>query len=142
MATSLIDLYTSLNPNHGSFIGNRSIVIHSADGTRLACANFEEVAPEEPVDVTPTTAIDDEEPEETPAPVESSPAEEEPTAAPEPTTAPEEPEDDECEAEEPEPEPEPEVPAETTAAEEAPATTAAPEEEVPAPTAEAPNVEP
>ncbi|KAJ8603191.1 hypothetical protein MRB53_042244 [Persea americana] len=34
------DLYTSLVSGLGSFIGNRSIVIHYANKTRITCANF------------------------------------------------------------------------------------------------------
>ncbi|KAH7385340.1 superoxide dismutase [Phaeosphaeria sp. MPI-PUGE-AT-0046c] len=34
------DMYASLVPGMGAFFGNRSIVIHYANSTRLACANF------------------------------------------------------------------------------------------------------
>lgn len=34
------DLYTSLQPGSPAFFGNRSIVIHYANKTRLTCANF------------------------------------------------------------------------------------------------------
>jgi len=33
-------MYASLVPGIGAFFGNRSIVIHYANSTRLACANF------------------------------------------------------------------------------------------------------
>jgi hypothetical protein len=36
-----LDLYLSTEPGVNSFFGNRSIVIHSHNLTRLACANFE-----------------------------------------------------------------------------------------------------
>jgi len=41
---SYVDLYTSTLPGVGSFFGNRSIVIHSTNTTRLTCANFTMVA--------------------------------------------------------------------------------------------------
>ncbi|DAA72746.1 TPA_exp: Cell surface Cu-only superoxide dismutase [Trichophyton benhamiae CBS 112371] len=34
------DLYTSTRPGLGTFFGNRSIVIHHRNSTRLTCANF------------------------------------------------------------------------------------------------------
>ncbi|PTB64616.1 Cu,Zn superoxide dismutase-like protein [Trichoderma citrinoviride] len=34
------DLYTSLQPGSPAFFGNRSIVVHYANKTRLTCANF------------------------------------------------------------------------------------------------------
>lgn len=34
------DLYTSLKPGSPAFFGNRSIVVHYANKTRLTCANF------------------------------------------------------------------------------------------------------
>ncbi|PNP51580.1 hypothetical protein THARTR1_07836 [Trichoderma harzianum] len=34
------DLYTSLQPDNPAFFGNRSIVVHYANKTRLTCANF------------------------------------------------------------------------------------------------------
>ncbi|EZF28317.1 hypothetical protein H101_07997 [Trichophyton interdigitale H6] len=34
------DLYTSTKSGLGTFFGNRSIVIHAMNGTRLTCANF------------------------------------------------------------------------------------------------------
>jgi hypothetical protein len=37
---SFVDLYSSLNPRNVAFVGNRSMVIHYGNGTRLACANF------------------------------------------------------------------------------------------------------
>ncbi|KAK4165530.1 Cu,Zn superoxide dismutase-like protein [Cladorrhinum sp. PSN259] len=37
---SFTDLYAALVPGIGAFFGNRSIVIHYANSTRLACANF------------------------------------------------------------------------------------------------------
>ena len=38
---SYFDLYLSTEPGDDAFIGNRSVVIHSNNKTRLACANFE-----------------------------------------------------------------------------------------------------
>ena len=38
-----LDLFTSTTPGSQAFFGNRSVVIHSADKTRLTCANFEVV---------------------------------------------------------------------------------------------------
>ncbi|KAK4451048.1 Cu,Zn superoxide dismutase-like protein [Podospora aff. communis PSN243] len=37
---TFIDQYAALVPGIGAFFGNRSIVIHYANSTRLACANF------------------------------------------------------------------------------------------------------
>lgn len=37
---SFMDKYAALVPGVGAFFGNRSIVIHSANSTRIACANF------------------------------------------------------------------------------------------------------
>ncbi|KAL9105274.1 MAG: hypothetical protein Q9227_009533 [Pyrenula ochraceoflavens] len=37
---SYLDLYTSTQEGLGSFFGNRSLVVHSANATRLNCANF------------------------------------------------------------------------------------------------------
>jgi hypothetical protein len=37
---SFMDVYAALVPGIGAFFGNRSIVIHSSNSTRLACANF------------------------------------------------------------------------------------------------------
>ncbi|KAK0622380.1 superoxide dismutase [Immersiella caudata] len=37
---SFVDQYAALVPGIGAFFGNRSIVIHFANSTRLACANF------------------------------------------------------------------------------------------------------
>ena len=37
---SFTDQYAALVPRIGAFFGNRSIVIHFANSTRLACANF------------------------------------------------------------------------------------------------------
>lgn len=36
-----LDLYTSTQPDLNSFFGNRSVVIHDNNLTRIACANFE-----------------------------------------------------------------------------------------------------
>jgi hypothetical protein len=36
-----LDLYLSTEPGVNAFLGNRSIVVHSNNKTRLACANFE-----------------------------------------------------------------------------------------------------
>lgn len=38
------DLYLSLTPGQGSFIGNRSVVVHTNDTKRYACANITELA--------------------------------------------------------------------------------------------------
>ncbi|KAL1954253.1 hypothetical protein VTO42DRAFT_1486 [Malbranchea cinnamomea] len=38
---SYLDLYASVKPGIGAFFGNRSIVVHLHDKTRIACANFE-----------------------------------------------------------------------------------------------------
>jgi len=35
-----IDDYVSLNPDDAAFLGNRSLVIHDNNGTRIACANW------------------------------------------------------------------------------------------------------
>ncbi|KAL6718068.1 hypothetical protein ACLMJK_004153 [Lecanora helva] len=35
-----VDLYTSTQSGIGAFLGNRSIVVHSSNTTRLTCANF------------------------------------------------------------------------------------------------------
>ncbi|CAD6569831.1 MAG: hypothetical protein ASARMPREDX12_003087 [Alectoria sarmentosa] len=43
-AAQYSDLYVSTQAGLGSFLGNRSINIHSANTTRLACANFELVS--------------------------------------------------------------------------------------------------
>ncbi|KAF2184484.1 hypothetical protein K469DRAFT_579978 [Zopfia rhizophila CBS 207.26] len=40
VSKSFLDLYAALVPGNGAFFGNRSIVIHYANSTRLACANF------------------------------------------------------------------------------------------------------
>lgn len=39
-----IDYYASTKEGNAAFFGNRSFVIHYANGTRLACANFKKVA--------------------------------------------------------------------------------------------------
>ncbi|SPO06078.1 uncharacterized protein DNG_08767 [Cephalotrichum gorgonifer] len=135
---SFLDLYTSLNPESRAFIGNRSVVIHGDDGTRLACANFQLVPDETQVEPTPVETPDEEE-EETPVetPVEETPVETttppaETTTPPAETTAPEEPEDDECEAEEEDEVIEtPDTPAEEAPVEEAPVEEAPVEEEDP-----------
>lgn len=38
--TTYLDLYASLKPGIGAFFGNRSIVFHTSNATRLTCANF------------------------------------------------------------------------------------------------------
>ncbi|KAH0559735.1 hypothetical protein GP486_003750 [Trichoglossum hirsutum] len=38
--TSYVDLYTSTTPGNPGFFGNRSFVVHYANKTRIACANF------------------------------------------------------------------------------------------------------
>ncbi|KAK4031843.1 Cu,Zn superoxide dismutase-like protein [Parachaetomium inaequale] len=40
VSKSFMDMYVALVPGIGAFFGNRSIVIHYANSTRLACANF------------------------------------------------------------------------------------------------------
>ncbi|EXJ71704.1 uncharacterized protein A1O5_05512 [Cladophialophora psammophila CBS 110553] len=35
-----LDLYVSTDPSNAAFFGNRSVVVHSANGTRLNCGNF------------------------------------------------------------------------------------------------------
>lgn len=42
--TSYLDLYLSTAKGPASFFGNRSIVIHTSNTTRLTCANFTLVA--------------------------------------------------------------------------------------------------
>ncbi|KIV88536.1 hypothetical protein PV10_08212 [Exophiala mesophila] len=37
---TFLDLYLSTDPNSVSFFGNRSIVVHANNGTRLNCGNF------------------------------------------------------------------------------------------------------
>lgn len=37
---SYLDLYLSTNPDDPAFFGNRSVVVHALNGTRLNCANF------------------------------------------------------------------------------------------------------
>ena len=39
-STSYLDLYTSTAPGSSSFFGNRSVVVHTSNTTRLTCANF------------------------------------------------------------------------------------------------------
>lgn len=43
-STSYVDLYASTKQGIGAFFGNRSIVVHTANTTRLTCANFTLVA--------------------------------------------------------------------------------------------------
>lgn len=40
---SYVDLYASTQEGIGAFFGNRSIVVHAADKSRIACANFIQV---------------------------------------------------------------------------------------------------
>ena len=42
-----LDLYLSTDPNSVSFIGNRSVVVHANNGTRLNCANFTQQVPDQ-----------------------------------------------------------------------------------------------
>ncbi|KAM9903374.1 hypothetical protein OXX79_003402 [Metschnikowia pulcherrima] len=42
-AVTYEDRYLSLNPSNRAFIGNLSIVIHLANGDRIACANIERI---------------------------------------------------------------------------------------------------
>jgi hypothetical protein len=42
---SYLDLYTSTKSGLGSFFGNRSVVVHTSNATRLTCANFQMVSP-------------------------------------------------------------------------------------------------
>ena len=51
---SYVDLYESTKPGIGAFFGNRSVVVHLADKTRIACANFEL---EEGEEVTPSVSV-------------------------------------------------------------------------------------
>jgi hypothetical protein len=51
-----LDLYLSTDPNSPSFFGNRSIVVHAANGTRLNCANFTQMMPSEPFGTANATA--------------------------------------------------------------------------------------
>ncbi|KAF2461060.1 superoxide dismutase [Lineolata rhizophorae] len=44
-AATYVDEYTSLVPDDVAYIGSRSIVIHLADGSRYACANFVNASP-------------------------------------------------------------------------------------------------
>lgn len=37
---SYVDMYASTKPGIGAFFGNRSIVVHMSDKSRIACANF------------------------------------------------------------------------------------------------------
>ena len=40
-----LELYLSTDPNNAVFFGNRSVVVHAANGTRLNCANFTQMMP-------------------------------------------------------------------------------------------------
>ncbi|KAF2264585.1 Cu,Zn superoxide dismutase-like protein, partial [Lojkania enalia] len=40
-----IDLYSSTNPSDPAYFGNLSVVIHLANKTRVACANFKQISP-------------------------------------------------------------------------------------------------
>ncbi|TID21458.1 Cu/Zn superoxide dismutase-like protein [Venturia nashicola] len=51
---SFFDPYVSLKEGMGAFFGNRSFVIHFANKTRIACANFENIGG---VEDAPTTAL-------------------------------------------------------------------------------------
>ncbi|KAK3191508.1 hypothetical protein K4F52_002323 [Lecanicillium sp. MT-2017a] len=55
------DPFTSLQPGQEAFFGDRSFVIHFANGTRLTCANFEKAegkpAPTQDCDSTHITAM-------------------------------------------------------------------------------------
>ena len=42
-----LDLYLSTDPNNVAFFGNRSVVVHAANGTRLNCGNFSQMTPSE-----------------------------------------------------------------------------------------------
>ncbi|OCT51681.1 Cell surface superoxide dismutase [Cu-Zn] 4 [Cladophialophora carrionii] len=42
-----LELYLSTDPNNAAFFGNRSVVVHAANGTRLNCANFTQMMPTE-----------------------------------------------------------------------------------------------
>ncbi|KAF4123924.1 Copper/zinc superoxide dismutase (SODC) [Geosmithia morbida] len=44
-AATYNDLYLSTDESQPSFLGNVSFVVHYANGTRLACANFSKLAP-------------------------------------------------------------------------------------------------
>lgn len=41
LRNSYLELYTSTASGPASFFGNRSVVIHSANATRLTCASFQ-----------------------------------------------------------------------------------------------------
>ncbi|KAJ9607877.1 Cell surface superoxide dismutase [Cu-Zn] 4 [Cladophialophora chaetospira] len=45
--TTYLDLYVSTDPKNVAYFGNRSVVIHAANGTRLNCANFTQQMPTE-----------------------------------------------------------------------------------------------
>lgn len=45
--TTYLDLYLSTDANNVAFFGNRSLVVHAANGTRLNCANFTQMLPSE-----------------------------------------------------------------------------------------------
>jgi hypothetical protein len=40
-SAAYVDKYLSNQPDTPAFFGNRSVTVHSIDGTRLNCANFE-----------------------------------------------------------------------------------------------------
>ncbi|MCJ1338255.1 hypothetical protein MMC09_003541 [Bachmanniomyces sp. S44760] len=42
--SAYLDLYLSTSPSSNAFFGNRSVVVHSSNATRLTCANFTLVA--------------------------------------------------------------------------------------------------
>ena len=50
--SSYLDLYLSTDPSSAYYIGDKSVVIHSMNATRLTCANFAAVA----VNSTSTTS--------------------------------------------------------------------------------------
>ncbi|KIW85882.1 hypothetical protein Z517_01275 [Fonsecaea pedrosoi CBS 271.37] len=39
-----LDLYVSTDPSNVAFFGNRSVVVHNANGTRLNCGNFTQMS--------------------------------------------------------------------------------------------------
>lgn len=43
-STQYIDYYASTKEGNAAFFGNTAFVLHYANGTRLACGNFEKVA--------------------------------------------------------------------------------------------------
>ncbi|KZF26493.1 Cu,Zn superoxide dismutase-like protein [Xylona heveae TC161] len=55
-SASYTDLYASTNPELGSFFGNRSVVVHFANKTRITCANFVLMSNTTSPSATPTSS--------------------------------------------------------------------------------------